>query len=134
MMFCMAVAYYVIPGPLLLPFQSDATTNEIAVAKVLLRFVAFYCLFDAANLVFSFALRGAGDTKFVMLMVSALPWVGMVLPAWLGYRAGYGLHWTWTVLSGYIALLAGVFYWRFRHGAWRGMRVIEGQGETGANK
>jgi MATE family multidrug resistance protein len=129
MMVCMAAAYYLIPGVLLLPFQSDATTEEVAVAKVLLRFVAFYCLFDSANLVFSFALRGAGDTKFVMYLVAALPWVGMVLPASLGYRAGWGLHWTWTVLSGYIALLAGVFYWRFRHGAWRSMRVIEAAGE-----
>jgi multidrug resistance protein, MATE family len=129
MMFCMAAAYYLIPGLLLLPFQSDATTEQVAVAKVLLRFVAFYCLFDSANLVFSFALRGAGDTKFVMYMVAALPWIGMVLPAWLGYRAGWGLHWTWTVLSGYIALLAVIFYLRFRHGAWRSMRVIEGSGD-----
>jgi MATE family multidrug resistance protein len=129
MMTMMATAYYLIPGTLLLPFQSEATTDEIAVAKVLLRFVAFYSLFDSANLVFSFALRGAGDTRFVMRMIAVLPWVGMVLPAWLGYRAGWGLHWTWTVLSGYIALLAVIFFMRFRHGAWRSMRVIEGAGE-----
>ena len=34
---------------------------------VLLRFVAAYCLFDALNVVFAGALKGAGDTRFIML-------------------------------------------------------------------
>ena len=36
--------------------------------RVVLWFVALYCLLDSVNLVFSFALRGAGDTMFVTLV------------------------------------------------------------------
>ncbi len=124
-MLVMATAYYVIPGVLLIPFRAKATEQEIELAVRLLRFVAFYSLFDSVNLVFSYALRGAGDTRFVMRVVALLPWVGMVLPAWIGYRSGFGIYWTWGVLSGYIALLAFVFMARFRNGAWRQMKVIE---------
>ena len=65
-----AVTYVTVPDLLLLPFRNAADPAAGAaadVARVLLRFVAAYCLFDSANLVFSFALRGAGDTRFVTL-------------------------------------------------------------------
>jgi len=124
-MFVMAAAYCLIPGVLLIPFQSKSTAEEVELAKILLRFVACFCVFDAANSIFSYALRGAGDTRFVMVVVSALPWVAMVLPTLVAYKLGWGLYGVWTAISAYIAILAFVFYSRFRHGAWKSMRVIE---------
>ena len=38
-----------------------------ATTVVLLRFVAAYCLFDALNVVFAGVLKGAGDTRFILL-------------------------------------------------------------------
>jgi MATE family multidrug resistance protein len=125
LMTIMALAYFLIPNLLLIPFRGKESHEEIALAAVLLRFVAFYCIFDAANNIFSFALRGAGDTKFVMLVVSFLPWVLMVVPIWIVSENGGGIYAIWTIASGYIASLAFVFYARFRHGAWRSMQVIE---------
>jgi MATE family multidrug resistance protein len=126
LMAAMAVAYFLIPNLLLIPFHSDENAEITALAAVLLRFVAFYCLFDAGNSIFSSALRGAGDTRFVMRVVSFLPWLGMVLPCWLAYWLGYrNIYVMWTIASAYIAVLAFVFYARFRHGAWRTMKVIE---------
>lgn len=53
------------PMPLLRMFQIDSPqTLEIAV--VLMRFVAFYCLFDAGNVVLSGVLASLGDTKWVL--------------------------------------------------------------------
>lgn len=124
-MVAVAAAYFLIPGFLLSPFDSKATTEEVELAKVLLRFAAAFCLFDAANQVFSYALRGAGDTRFVMLVVSGLPWFAMVIPTWIVYSRGWGLYGIWTVISTYIAILTIVFFTRFRHGAWKSMRVIE---------
>jgi MATE family multidrug resistance protein len=122
-----AAALICCPGPLAELFHSDDVQwDEVrARAPVLLRFVAVYCLFDAASLVFSCALRGAGDTRFVTIAALAASWLVLVLPTWAACTYGWGLLWAWTFASAYIVVLALVFYLRFRQGAWRSMRVIE---------
>ncbi len=96
---------------------------------VLLRFVAFYCLFDAMNMVFSSAIKGAGDTRFVLittLVTSPLP----VAFTWLGLaRWEMGLLWCWIVITAWVVLLGVVFLYRFLQGKWRSMRVIEASDE-----
>jgi MATE family multidrug resistance protein len=124
-----ALAYALVPDLLAAPFctGADETAREAIRARVpvLLRFVAVYALFDAANLVLSFALRGAGDTAFVTGVALAVPWPVLVLPTWVALRQGWGLYWAWGFASAYIMLLAAIFLARFRQGKWRGMRVIE---------
>jgi len=123
-----AVAYVTVPGLLVEPFRiaGDPTADEAAdVARVLLRFVAAYCLFDSANLVFSFALRGAGDTRFVTLAAIGPAWLVMVGPTYLAVEYGWGLYWAWAFASAYIAVLALIFLARFVYGKWKTMRVIE---------
>jgi multidrug resistance protein, MATE family len=92
---------------------------------ILLRFVAVYSLFDTMNVVFSFALRGAGDTRFVTWAALILAWPVMIVPTWAAWYHGWGLYWAWTFASVYIILLALTFWFRFRQGKWRSMRVIE---------
>jgi MATE family multidrug resistance protein len=91
----------------------------------LLKFVAAYCLFDSANIVFSFAIKGAGDTKFVLkttFIMSGLP----VVAAWVGTRYfGLGIQWCWIALTGWILALGVIYVLRFLSGKWRTMRVIE---------
>ena len=76
---------------------------------VLLRFVAVYCLFDAMNVVFMSAIRGAGDTRFVFwtsLGTSLLP----LSLAWLGiHHLGQGLLWCWTLITLWVCS-AGLIY------------------------
>ena len=76
---------------------------------VLLRFVAVYCLFDATNVVFMSAIRGAGDTRFVFwtsLGTSLLP----LSLAWLGiHNLGQGLLWCWTLITLWVCS-AGLIY------------------------
>jgi MATE family multidrug resistance protein len=91
----------------------------------LLRFVAVYCLFDCGNLVFSYALRGAGDTRFVTWAALGLSAGVLVLPTWLILHWGGGLYAAWTCVSLYVILLALTFFVCFRRGAWKSMRVIE---------
>jgi len=103
--------------------EQFARLRELTV--VLLRFVAGYCMLDAAALIFVSALKGAGDTRFILavnLWFSAPP----VAAVWLGMRLfGGGLYWAWWVLTAWICLLAIVWWLRFVQGRWRGMRVIE---------
>jgi MATE family multidrug resistance protein len=92
---------------------------------VLLRFVAVYALFDTINAVLSNALRGAGDTRFVTWSALVLSWPIMVLPTAAALVYGWGLYWAWSFASAYIIALALTFFFRFRQGKWRDMRVIE---------
>lgn len=124
-----SLAYVLAPDVLMAPFASDGDPAAWEAIRqrvpILLRFVAVYALFDAANVVLSFALRGAGDTRFVTLVALALPWPTLVLPTLIAWLCGWGLFWAWGFASFYIMLLAIVFLIRFRLGRWRAMRVIE---------
>jgi MATE family multidrug resistance protein len=123
-----ALAYVSVPDLLLWPFRGTTDPGADAAAdaaRILLRFVAVYCLFDSANLIFSFALRGAGDTRFVTLAALGPAWLVMVVPTYLSVILGWGLYWAWTFASAYIGILAIIFVARFRYGKWKTMRVIE---------
>jgi MATE family multidrug resistance protein len=125
----MAIPYIFLPHAMAHIFQSqdDALHWEhvAGMVPVLLRFVALYSLFDAINLMFSFALRGAGDTRFVAVASFSLAWPVMVAPTWAAWYYQWGLYVAWTFAAVYIGLLALVYWRRFRQGRWRSMRVIE---------
>ena len=92
---------------------------------VLLRFVAAYCLLDAANLIFVSAIKGAGDTRFVLL-VNAIMSPMPVLAGWIGITYfGAGLIWCWAAITAWISALGLIYLTRFQQGRWRKMRVIE---------
>jgi multidrug resistance protein, MATE family len=127
--FTVGLIYLLAPDALAALFRSQddlVRWQEVsALVPVLLRFVVLYLLFDSANLVFSFALRGAGDTAFVTLVAVALAWPVMVLPTIAAWWFHWGLYAGWAFVSLYTMLLTLVFFWRFRQGRWRSMRVIE---------
>jgi len=107
------------------PSASDDWRHVADLVPILLRFVAVYSLFDGMNLVFSFALKGAGDTRFVTAVMLLLSWPMMVLPTWLAQRYSWGVLWAWAFASAYIIAVALIFLARFRGGRWKTMRVIE---------
>jgi MATE family multidrug resistance protein len=124
-----AFLYVAVPSLFIDRFQSDKDSAEwqavAAMIRTLLWFVALYCLFDAVNLIFSFGLRGAGDTLFVTCVSLLLSWPMMVIPTWAAWRYGWSFYWTWAFASFYIAAQAACFVLRFRGGKWKSMRVIE---------
>lgn len=124
-----SLLYVSVPGLFVWVFQrSDPSALDAEAARLvpgLLRFVAVYSLFESLNLIFSFALKGAGDTRFVTIASLALAWPIMVVPSWAAWNYGWGLHWAWTFASAYIIAIAWVMLWRFRAGKWKAMRVIE---------
>lgn len=125
----MAILYVLVPEVFLAPFQAGADPSGFRemreTAVIILRFVALYSLFDAMNLILASALKGAGDTLFVMLLSTSLGLTLMVIPTWLVCRPGSAnLYLAWAFLTLYVIVLAFSFLARFRHGAWREMRVI----------
>lgn len=128
-MAAVAVLYCTIPGALAYPFATEMSPAEWAavgpLVVVLLRFVATYSLADGMNIVLAYALRGAGDTRFVTLTAIGLSWPLMVVPTYLVWRNGWGVEAAWGAATVYVAATAGVFALRFRGGKWRTMKVIE---------
>lgn len=134
----MGLLFLLAPGPLLDLFQSASTDAALVAAGgppfaairetgiVLLRYVALYSLADAVSIVYFGALKGAGDTRFVMLTMLAASLGVLILPAWYLVETGLGgIHGPWLCLSAYICFLAASFGLRFRHGAWAKRSLIE---------
>lgn len=131
-MVIIAVIFFFMPEPLLRLFQSNKESlnhaNEIiALGKNLLRFVVLYCLFDALNLVYSGAIKGAGDTKFTMWVIAVLSICIMIIPVFIAvefFKAG--IYTAWVLASLYVCTLGLTFMMRYRQGKWKKMRVIDG--------
>jgi MATE family multidrug resistance protein len=122
---------YVFGGRLLLaPYaagSNPAAFAEVgALAVVLLRFVAFYSIFDMMNVIFSAGLRGAGDTAFPFGVTVGMGWLVMALPAylWCTYGGG-GVYAAWVLATAYCFCAGFLMFDRFRRGRWKGMRVVE---------
>jgi multidrug resistance protein, MATE family len=124
-----AAVYVLIPGVLVSVFRGDHDRESFAavaaIVPTLLLCVAVYSLADSVNVTFSYALRGAGDTRFVSLLTFALAWPIMVVPTFVVVRRGSSIYWAWGFATAYILSMAVCFYFRFRSGKWKNMRVIE---------
>jgi MATE family multidrug resistance protein len=135
-MCAVAAIYLALPHWLVSIFEGGRDAEDFAAVAALvpglLVCVAAYSLADAVNVTFSFALRGAGDTRFVTAVTFCLAWPIMVLPTFLVVRAGGSVYWTWWFATAHIFAMAGCFYLRFRAGKWKSMRVIEPEMETAA--
>ncbi|MDM7924792.1 MAG: MATE family efflux transporter [bacterium] len=125
-----AAVYFFAPGVFLSLFAAQADPERFAPiaadAARLLKFVAFYSLFDTANIVFASAVKGAGDTRFVMWVSMTLSWALMALPslaAVLWFDPALETLWAFATL--YICVIGIVFTARFMRGKWKTMRVIE---------
>lgn len=125
-----AAFYLFAPALFLMPFRAHADPAVfLAIRPIgvnLLRFVAVYSIFDTMNLVFSGALKGAGDTRYVMRVVFLASFFLLVLPTVVALQFwNAGIYVLWTILSLYVIMLGFIFLARFRSGIWESMRVIE---------
>lgn len=94
------------------------------IAPYLLIFVATFTISDSVNLIFSFSLKGAGDTRFVTIMALLLPWPLMVLPAYLFRNEPGAVYWAWGAATVFSMVQASIFWRRFVGGKWKQMSVI----------
>ena len=87
---------------------------------------AVFQLFDAANIVYIGALRGAGDTRMPMIMTVILSWSLVVGGGVLAVHVAPWLtsQGPWIAASAFVILLAMAMAWRFESGAWREIELL----------
>lgn len=107
-----------------IPSSSADAAAITAKTYPLMKLVSFFVLFDATYLIFGEAIRGAGDTKFYMLVMLACAW-GLLIPGtWLiVYKLKGSVFVVWSWLTFYAALTAVFMLWRFLAGKWKSIRV-----------
>lgn len=129
LMFC--AGFVLLPDLILLPYSVGLKDPEGFAAihdhvVMLLRFVAVYSWFDAMTIVFGSAIRGAGDTRFSLLLNTAAGWMLMVIPTYLAFTYTTDpMFWAWTAGTVYMVVLGVGFMLRFQGNAWQSMSVIE---------
>lgn len=130
---CIDLLFIFAPDLVLAPFISGQHTGTdqsfvLELCRKLLHIVAAYLLFDALYMVFSGALRGAGDTRFMMKAIALISFLFFIFPVFIGvqyFNISMVMAWFWVVL--FIVLLFCVSAWRYRSGFWKKMLVIENE-------
>ena len=98
----------------------------VQTAAYLLNFVAAYSVFDGLAVVFSSALRGAGDTIFPMVITLLSSWLIMVLPALLIIRSEHAsVLALWLTCTAHISLSGICMLVRYMSGRWEKIHLTE---------
>ncbi|OQX30070.1 MAG: hypothetical protein B0D92_00395 [Spirochaeta sp. LUC14_002_19_P3] len=115
-------------GPLVNVFAERLEGGGAAVAamaKTMLRLAAVYVLADATQVIFAGALRGAGDTKFVMRMSVILHWAFVGIIFYTVKIAALPALTSWYVFIGFALLLGVAMFLRYRFGKWRELSLVD---------
>lgn len=125
------VTFLLFPAFYINLFAGDAggavlSAELLETTRILLAMLAIWGAADAAVLILSGALKGAGDTHFVMYFQSTVAWVFLVLGQLmlvLVLKCGVYVSWGWTLL--YIVILGVGFALRFRSNRWKGIDLLD---------
>ncbi|MEI8243700.1 MAG: MATE family efflux transporter, partial [bacterium] len=128
-MFLAGASFLVFPGGYFGLFHSQEASYTIeqlvATGRPMMVMMAVWGMFDVANIVLSGALKGAGDTRFVMWYMLVLGWLVWLPGEWLIFRNHGGIMTAWIWLTVYVLVLAAGFWWRWQSGRWKRFDLLE---------
>jgi MATE family multidrug resistance protein len=114
--------------PIVVLFLAPETENYeelLAMASLLLKFVATYILFDVFYMIFTAVLKGAGDTRFLLVTILSATVCLMLIPLIVGINyMGMDVYGAWSCIVLFIGSLALMTSLRYRKGKWEKMLVI----------
>jgi Na+-driven multidrug efflux pump len=118
----LGIVFFFFPELFIRIFTDDPDITYYAVTC--LRIVAVAQPFLAIAMVFAGALRGAGDTKDVLIITGLTSWVVRVgLGYFLAIRLGYGLPGAWIAMVLDFGIRGIAFLLLFRKGGWQNIEV-----------
>lgn len=120
-LFMGAIAFVFYFGRFWLPTFFDSDPKVVLLASQVLFWAATYQVFDAFGIVYSFALRGAADTRWPAIAVIASCWILMVGGGFVVSHAfpQFGINGPWVMCTLHITLMGLLMWLRFKRGAWK---------------
>ncbi|MBF0573738.1 MAG: MATE family efflux transporter [Desulfamplus sp.] len=128
---CLIIIFILTPEPLIHLFLPDNLTIAekeplILMGIILLRFVALYLLFDSLIIIYTGALKGAGDSRFIMLSITSTSILFIFIPLWFGInKLGMGLYFAWSCITLYLMVLFIMVITRYNNGKWKEIKILE---------
>jgi putative MATE family efflux protein len=126
----LGVAFMIVIGSLVSIFPQHVlhvwTKDEAVIhaAAPILRICGMLLPFVLSAIVFTQALFGAGNTRFVMFVEFGLHFFCLVPLAYIGgVVLHHGILGVWTGAYVYIVLLCGIMGWKFAEGRWREIQI-----------
>lgn len=125
----LAITYVSIPESLVRMFNGDP--NVVRLGTMIMPLAAFFQFCDATQIVAGGALRGAGDTRFPMMLALGGGWLLFLPLAYVfGTVLGGELLGAWIGGAIYVVILAGGMLLRLRSDRWRNIKLLEPEKAT----
>jgi MATE family multidrug resistance protein len=118
---CLGLLFIVLRQPMIGIFASSgADFSEIRrLGGFMMVGLACYVLADAALLIAGGVLRGAGDTRWLMITSISLHWAMVVAQYYVILVLQLSAETSWRIFVASILLLALIYLWRLYGGVWR---------------
>ncbi len=119
--------FVLFPKPLVSLFLTEVEVGEnfSELAEYMVRMISIYVIADGFALVYSGALRGAGDTFWAMVISVSFHWLLTAETVVMIRILHFPPKTTWTGVVFTIPFIATTFYLRYRSGKWRKLKVVE---------
>lgn len=128
---CILMLFVFLPEQLVALFEPRLFDTVFAqatpMAVRMIRIASLYLMIDAVILVFSGALRGAGDTFWAMCVSVGLHWFLVAILSVLLYGLKLSPETTWFALVLVFLTFSSLFYLRYRSGKWRHIHVVHSE-------
>jgi MATE family multidrug resistance protein len=125
---CTMTVFIFLPHLLVQVFHPDSNAAlflaAAPLAESLLRIAAFYVLTEAIMIALIGTLRGAGDTYFTMFASIGLHWLFVPI-LYLSLNVfEFSVPSSWLFIALFYFVFTIVFFWRFKSGKWKKIKVV----------
>lgn len=116
---------FAIFGGVIIRVVFNAEAPVVALGHKMLILAAFFQAFDAVNIICMGALRGAGDTRWMMFMTIIMSYfVFLPLALIFGVYMNGGALGAWVGATIFIVVLSAVLFRRFQSESWRDINIF----------
>jgi len=122
-MSAMGLVFFFFPYALLRAFTSDEAVIELG--TVFLKIVALLQIPLAITMVLAGSLRGAGDTRFIMVATTIGMWAMRLPIAFVtGVWFELGIFYVWSAMIADWTLRMALMLWRYRSERWKAIQML----------